>query len=89
MESCCNSCHFCHAGLRFAGVHDSFWTHAQGVPELNRILREQFIELYSQPILENLKKHFQEQYPGVEIPELPRKGDLDIHTLLDATYFFS
>lgn len=75
--------------MNFAGVHDSFWTHAERVPELNRILREQFIELYSQPILENLKKQLQEKYPDVVIPELPKKGELDIHTLLDATYFFS
>lgn len=36
------------------GVHDSFWTHACDVDKLNRILREKFVELYSQPILENV-----------------------------------
>ncbi|WZZ91182.1 hypothetical protein YC2023_119761 [Brassica napus] len=42
------------AGLCFAGVHDSFWTHACDVDKLNKILREKFVELYSQPILENV-----------------------------------
>uniref|UniRef100_A0A7C8ZI26 DNA-directed RNA polymerase n=1 Tax=Opuntia streptacantha TaxID=393608 RepID=A0A7C8ZI26_OPUST len=44
------------AGLNFAGVHDSCWTHACDVDEMNRILREKFIELYEQPILENVTR---------------------------------
>ncbi|KAK9277423.1 hypothetical protein L1049_006966 [Liquidambar formosana] len=43
------------AGLNFAGVHDSYWTHACDVDEMNRILREKFVELYGAPILENVK----------------------------------
>ncbi|CAK7326431.1 unnamed protein product [Dovyalis caffra] len=43
------------AGLNFAGVHDSYWTHACNVDEMNRILREKFVELYEAPILENVK----------------------------------
>ncbi|PQM39425.1 DNA-directed RNA polymerase 2 chloroplastic/mitochondrial [Prunus yedoensis var. nudiflora] len=40
------------AGLSFAGVHDSYWTHACDVDEMNKILREKFVELYETPILE-------------------------------------
>lgn len=36
------------------GVHDSYWTHACDVDEMNRILREKFVELYEAPILENV-----------------------------------
>ena len=36
------------------GVHDSYWTHACDVDEMNRILREKFVELYDAPILENV-----------------------------------
>jgi DNA-directed RNA polymerase len=42
------------AGLTFAGVHDSFWTHACDVDTMNKILREKFVELYETPILENV-----------------------------------
>lgn len=38
-----------------AGVHDSFWTHACDVDKMNQILREQFVELYNIPILENVR----------------------------------
>lgn len=41
--------------LLIAGVHDSYWTHACDVDKLNRILRENFVELYETPILENVK----------------------------------
>ena len=44
------------AGLSFAGVHDSFWTHAGTTAEMNRLLREQFVELHSAPLLERLKE---------------------------------
>ena len=40
--------------LVFAGVHDSFWTHACDVEQMNQILREKFVELYDMPILENV-----------------------------------
>ncbi|KAK9271476.1 hypothetical protein L1049_001835 [Liquidambar formosana] len=42
------------AGLKFAGVHDSYWTHACDVDEMSKILREKFVELYETPILENV-----------------------------------
>ncbi|CAM9712481.1 unnamed protein product, partial [Heterosigma akashiwo] len=42
------------AGLDFAAVHDSYWTHAADVDTMNRLLRESFVELYQQPVLERL-----------------------------------
>lgn len=36
------------------GVHDSYWTHACDVEQMNKILREKFVELYDAPILENV-----------------------------------
>ena len=42
------------AGLTFASVHDSYWTHAGDVDIMNECIREQFIVLHSQPILERL-----------------------------------
>lgn len=76
-------------GLAFAGVHDSFWTHAGSVPRMNELLREQFVALHSQPLLEELLASFQEQHPGVEFPPLPPRGDLDLEGVKDSTYFFS
>ena len=58
------------AGLDFAGVHDSFWTHAGDVPRMNQILREQFVALHSQPILEELLAKFQVR-PDRRLPPSP------------------
>lgn len=50
------------SGLTFVSVHDCFWTHACTVPEMNKICREQFVALHSQPILEDLSKFLIEKY---------------------------
>ncbi|KAJ4710678.1 DNA-directed RNA polymerase [Melia azedarach] len=77
------------AGLSFAGVHDSYWTHACDVDEMNMILREKFVELYNQPILENLLESFQKSFPKLDFPPLPERGDFDLRDVLDAPYFFN
>lgn len=41
--------------ILFAGVHDSYWTHACDVDRMNLILRQKFVELYRMPILENVR----------------------------------
>ncbi|CAI0553079.1 unnamed protein product [Linum tenue] len=77
------------AGMNFAGVHDSFWTHACDVDQLNTILREKFIELYDAPILENLLESFEESFPTLTFPPLPERGDFDLREVLRSTYFFN
>ena len=37
------------ANISFAGVHDSFWTHAGDVSQCRDILRNAFYELYKKP----------------------------------------
>ncbi|XP_055836437.1 DNA-directed RNA polymerase, mitochondrial [Episyrphus balteatus] len=49
-------------GLTFISVHDCFWTHACTVPDMNKICREQFVALHSQPILEDLSKLLLEKF---------------------------
>ncbi|KAM0019810.1 putative DNA-directed RNA polymerase [Helianthus debilis subsp. tardiflorus] len=77
------------AGLSFAGVHDSFWTHACDVDQMSVILREKFVELYEAPILENLLESFQKSFPNMEFPPLPERGDFDLKEVLKSPYFFN
>ncbi|XP_074274815.1 DNA-directed RNA polymerase 1B, mitochondrial-like isoform X2 [Silene latifolia] len=77
------------AGLTFAGVHDSYWTHACDVDEMNKILREKFVELYELPILESLLESFQTSYPHLQFPPIPERGDLDLRDVLESRYFFN
>ncbi|KAI4314037.1 hypothetical protein L6164_026980 [Bauhinia variegata] len=77
------------AGLKFAGVHDSYWTHACDVDEMNRILREKFVELYEAPVLENLLESFEKSFPTLGFPPLPERGDFNLREVLESTYFFN
>ncbi|EXB77631.1 DNA-directed RNA polymerase 2 [Morus notabilis] len=77
------------AGITFAGVHDSYWTHACDVDELNRVLREKFVELYETPILENLLESFEKSFPELIFPPLPERGDFDLNEVLKSPYFFN
>jgi len=75
-------------GLTFSAVHDSFWTHPCDVDEMNGVLRDCFIKLYEQPLLERLKESWELRYPSIKFPDLPETGDLDLDEVRSAPYFF-
>ncbi|KAH7394857.1 DNA-directed RNA polymerase mitochondrial precursor [Phaeosphaeria sp. MPI-PUGE-AT-0046c] len=51
-------------GLDFAAVHDSFWTHACDIPNLNVILRDAFVRMHSEDIVGRLAEEFKARYAG-------------------------
>jgi len=73
----------------FAMIHDSFGVHAADIDLLNRVLREEFVRIYSEPVLQNFINQQKAAYPDMELPELPQPGDLDIRQVLSSLYFFS
>ena len=76
-------------GLRhFAMVHDSFGVHSADVDLLNRVLREEFVSMYSELVMANF---FMEVLKSslVALPSLPAPGTLDIRQVLDSPYFFA
>jgi DNA-directed RNA polymerase, mitochondrial len=75
-------------GLTFSAVHDSFWTHPCDVDEMNCALRDTFVDLYSQPLLERLKETWELRYPELIFPDLPARGELALDDVRNATYFF-
>ncbi|KAI9097331.1 hypothetical protein DFS34DRAFT_621293 [Phlyctochytrium arcticum] len=52
------------AGLAFASVHDSYWTHAADVDRMNHVLRNEFVTLHSGNLMETLRNEFIERYEG-------------------------
>jgi len=76
------------AGLTFAAVHDSFWTHACDIDRMNIILRNEFKSLHEQSLLDNLRQEFELRYPDVIFPPLPKRGELDLTNVLHSPYFF-
>lgn len=49
-------------GLTFSAVHDSFWTHAADVDTMNRVLRDAFVRMHSDDIVEKLAAEFRTRY---------------------------
>lgn len=59
----------CHsAGLVFASVHDSYWTHACDIDTMSDIIRDTFVRLHSQDILVRLRDEFLQRYKGYKVP---------------------
>jgi DNA-directed RNA polymerase len=72
----------------FACIHDDYGTHAADTPEFFRIIREEFVKMYeSHNPLEELKESTL-QHAGVELPDAPGYGTLDIKSVLTSKYFF-
>lgn len=70
----------------FAMIHDSYGTHAANTEELAACLREAFVAMYEgHDPLSDLARDL----PGVKLPDLPSKGTLDIHQVLESPYFFA
>jgi DNA-directed RNA polymerase len=76
-------------GLRhFAMIHDSYGVHAADVDLLNRVLREEFVGMYSELVMSNFFMEVLKSSP-VGLPSLPAPGTLDIRQVLDSPYFFA
>jgi len=72
----------CHsAGLTFASVHDSYWTHACDIDTMSDIIRDTFVRLHSQDILGRLREEFLERYKDHYLPVVRLKAT-DRATLL-------
>ena len=78
-------------GIRsFALVHDSYGTHAGNAWALAQSLRNEFVELYKEDVLEIFKTELERQLPvGTTLDELPPKGTLDLEAVKESLYFFA
>ena len=70
-------------------AHDSYGVHACDVDLLNRILREEFVRIYSEPVLQNFLKEQRQANPDLDLTEPPERGDLDIREVIDSPHFFA
>ena len=71
--------------LDFALVHDSFGVHASHMPAMQRVLREVFLEIYSEDVPATLAAELM-YHDETECPQL---GTWEPESVLEADYFFS
>lgn len=71
-------------GNMMAAVHDCFYTHACSVSEMNTMLREEFVKMYSGNALLDLRNAV-----NPEFTEPPKQGTLDMSKVLESEFFFS
>jgi DNA-directed RNA polymerase len=79
------------AGIRdFSMIHDSYGTHAANASKMSAILREAFIEMYSNGVLEAFDKDIRSQLSeGNELRGIPEYGSLDLNLVRQSKFFFS
>ncbi|KAI2731105.1 hypothetical protein DTO012A7_4674 [Penicillium roqueforti] len=66
-----NACH--EAGLTFSAVHDSFWTHAADIDQMNLILRDAFVRMHSDDVVGRLGAEFRVRYgKNMFLARIPR-----------------
>lgn len=70
-----NACH--EAGLTFSAVHDSFWTHAADIDEMNLILRDAFVRMHSDDVVGRLGAEFKVRYgKNMFLARVPRSTEI-------------
>ena len=55
---------------------------------MNVVLRECFIDLYTRPLLKEVRNNWAVRYPSITFPDIPEQGDLDLNDVRSAPYFF-
>ena len=73
----------CHLAM----IHDDFGTHASDISKLHKVIREQFVLMYTGDLLQEFKDEV-EWRTGVELPDVPARGSLDIQEIHKADFFF-
>lgn len=79
----------------FAMIHDSFGVHAADTSLLNAVLRESFVQQYTEPVLEQFRDEIVAQLRLVKpelaerIPPLPPTGTLDLQAVKRSDFFFA
>tara|TARA_R100001594_G_scaffold68142_1_gene102476 strand:- start:6116 stop:7804 length:1689 start_codon:yes stop_codon:yes gene_type:complete len=77
---------------QWACIHDSIGTYANDIDNLNEVIRETFVEIYSKDVLGDFHQQMIDNIPhdlSIELPEPPTQGTFDIREVLSAPYFFS
>lgn len=72
----------------FSMIHDSYGTHCTNCDVFGTILREAFVEIFQQDLLNDLRDQVLYQHEGLSLNDPPEYGDMDVSKLMESKYFF-
>ena len=77
-----------------ATVHDSFGCHAAHAEQFREIIKQQFVEMYEEhdvlaEVFQQAHRDLGETGAARGLPELPKKGTLNVKDVLKAEYAFA
>jgi len=75
----------------FVVIHDGYGVHACDVDAMNRALREEFVAIYREPVLNRFIEEQRRANPRAVLPgpdEYVSLGDLQIEDVVNSDYFF-
>ena len=73
-------------------VHDCFGILCSDAVEMNKCIREAFVNMYEKPVLENFRDEISKLLSAknrAKIPPLPNKGNLNLNLVLESDFFCS
>jgi DNA-directed RNA polymerase len=71
----------------FQMIHDSYGTHCHFTPKLAQILRKEFVDMFENKcLLTEFRNEALKVLP--EVPEVPKRGSLDLQKIIKSKYFF-
>ena len=73
-------------------VHDCFGVLCCDAIEMNKCIREAFVNMYEKPVLENFRDEIAKMLSPknrLKIPPIPTKGNLDLNLVLESVFFCS
>ena len=74
----------------FMTVHDNMSVLAEDWVSVGQAVRESTVDIFSENVLENIADQFDALLPpGVELPPLPRMGDLNIEDVMSSPYYWN
>jgi DNA-directed RNA polymerase len=77
-----------HMGIPAIWVHDSFAVHANYIDLLDKVIRQEFIAMYSKDIMNEIRDYWMEFYK-VDLPEAPKLGKWNVDKIEFCPKFFS
>ena len=69
-------------------VHDSYGCRPNDVKHMQDALRKMFLKIHEVNQLQVFKRQIENQL-GVQLPDVPDTGNMDIRGVLDSSYFFA